>query len=57
MCLAAGIVRSDNYLGKSNFAGTLHYYAGSLDEAAIYAVPLVGGPDRRPTTPSGSMAR
>ena len=34
----AGIVRLDNYLGKSNFGNAL--YAGSLDEAAIYAAPL-----------------
>ena len=33
-----GIVRVDNYLGKSNFGNAL--YAGSLDQAAIYAAPL-----------------
>ena len=33
-----GIVRADNYLGKSNFGDSL--YAGSFDEAAIYAAPL-----------------
>ena len=31
-------MRADNYLGKSNFGYAL--YAGSLDEAAIYAAPL-----------------
>ncbi len=34
-----GIVRSDNYIGKSNFTGPA-LYAGSLDDAAIWAVPL-----------------
>ncbi len=33
-----GMVRTDNYLGKSNFGNA--YYAGGLDEAAIYALPL-----------------
>ncbi|MGA2254402.1 MAG: right-handed parallel beta-helix repeat-containing protein, partial [Thermoguttaceae bacterium] len=39
----AGIVRADNYLGKSNFGGNA-LYAGSLDEAAIYAAPLSAAP-------------
>ena len=34
----AGIVRTKNYIGKSNFGDAL--YAGALDEAAIYATPL-----------------
>ena len=34
----AGITRTKNYIGKSNFGDPL--YAGSFDEAAIYAAPL-----------------
>ena len=34
-----GVVRVENYLGKSNFSNNA-LYAGGLDEAAIYARPL-----------------
>ena len=34
-----GIARTTNYLGQSNFGGAA-LFAGSLDEAAIYAAPL-----------------